>query len=173
MKKIFLWTVAAAAMFAALLIVPGLMIPAEHVSKRNIHLEASPDEVWNALTDFEQLPTWRSGIKRVEVDRTGEPMQIVEHGEDRAMTFKVVAFEPNTLLKTAIADPDLPFSGTWTWELEPDGKGCSLTVTEHGTVKSAAMRTVTALLVDPADTQDQYLRELADHFDDDAVPGPG
>jgi len=173
MKKIFLGTVAAAAMFAALLILPGLVLPAEHVSIRSIQLEVPPDEVWDALTNFEQLPTWRSGINRVEVDRTGAQIQIIEHGEDRAMTFKVVAFEPNTLLKTAIADPDLPFSGTWTWELEPDGKGCALTITEHGTVKNPAMRTVTALLMDPADTQDQYLRELADHFDDDAVPGPG
>ncbi|MGB1014480.1 MAG: SRPBCC family protein [Nannocystaceae bacterium] len=173
MKKIFLWTVAAAAMFAALLIVPGLLIPAEHVSMRSIHLEASPSEVWAALTEFEQLPTWRSGIKRVEVERSGEQMQIIERGEDRAMTFNVIAFEPNSLLKTEIADPDLPFSGTWTWELQPHGKGCTLTITENGRVKSPAMRTVTAVFMDPADTQDQYLRELADHFDDDAVPGPG
>lgn len=172
MKKVLAWTVAAVAIFAALLVVPGWFIAADHVSVRTIHLETAPEQVWEALTQFEQLPTWRSGITRVDVEKTGEETLIIEHGTDEAMTFRLLAFDPPRRFETEIADPDLPFAGTWTWELEPEGSGCSLTITEHGTVKSAPMRTVATLLMDPAGTQDQYLRELAAHLDEDAQPGP-
>ncbi len=173
MKKIFFWTVAAAATFAVLLIVPGLLMAPNHVSVRTIALNSKPEVVWDALTNFEELPTWRSGVKRVEVKKTGDQTLIIEHGDEQAMTFRLLAFDPPHRFQTEIADDDLPFAGTWTWELKPQGRGCALTITEHGNIKSAPMRTVAAVLMDPAQTQDQYLRELAAHLDEDAEPGPG
>lgn len=47
---------------------------------------------------------------------------------------------------TAIADESLPFGGTWTWQLAPEGAGCALRITEDGFVKPAPFRYISRIM---------------------------
>lgn len=51
------------------------------------------------------------------------PVRWRETGRDGTITYEVDAAEPPRRLVIRIADPKLPFGGTWTYVLEPDGGG--------------------------------------------------
>jgi hypothetical protein len=46
---------------------------------------------------------------------------------------------------TRIADPNLPFGGTWTYEIRPGNGGATLTITENGEVYNVIFRLVSRL----------------------------
>ena len=58
-----------------------------------------------------------------------------------------------------IADPKMPFGGTWTYEIQADGGGCSLTITEHGEVYNPIFRFITKF-TDMGATINDYLVSL-------------
>jgi hypothetical protein len=53
---------------------------------------------------------------------------------------------PSARRVTRIADKDLPFGGTWTFEITPDGGGSVLTITEDGEVKGGVFRAMSLLM---------------------------
>ncbi len=48
-----------------------------------------------------------------------------------------------------IADPSLPFSGTWTYEIKPTGTGRELTLTEDGEVGNPIFRVMQKVFFSP------------------------
>lgn len=101
----------------------------------------SADVIWAAITDVEAFPSWRAGVKRVErlPDRNGLPMWI-EEGRSGRMTLAIERMEPPRILVGRISDPNLPFGGTWTYEIVPDGAGSRLTITENGEIYNPMFR---------------------------------
>jgi hypothetical protein len=59
-----------------------------------------------------------------------------------------------------IADPKLPFGGTWTYELEPVAGGTSVTLTEDGEVYNPLFRVMQKLFFSPYRTIDTFLANL-------------
>lgn len=59
-----------------------------------------------------------------------------------------------------IADPNLPFGGTWTYDLVPGDQACSLTVTEDGEVYNPLFRFVSRFIIGHTATIDSYLKAL-------------
>lgn len=57
-----------------------------------------------------------------------------EFGKNVAISYRVTESVPPRRLVTRIAEHNLQFSGTWTYELGPDGPGTRLTITERGEV---------------------------------------
>lgn len=55
---------------------------------------------------------------------------------------------------------DRAFGGTWTFELEPDGSGTRVTVTEDGEIYSPLFRFVARFVLGPTRTVDSYLDSL-------------
>jgi hypothetical protein len=72
-------------------------------------------------------------------------------------------------LVTRILDEDLGYRGRWIFEVEPDGTGTSLTVTEEGEVTSPVFRALSPLFSKSA-TIEGYLRALAAKFGETAAP---
>jgi hypothetical protein len=68
--------------------------------------------------------------------------------------------EPPRRLVTRIADPDLPFGGTWTFELTPAGSGTSLTITERGQIRHPIFRAVARFVLGYGATMETFLDEL-------------
>jgi hypothetical protein len=60
-----------------------------------------------------------------------------------------------------IADPQLPFGGTWTYEITRNGSGSSLTLTEHGEVYNPLFRFVSRFILGHTATIDAYLKALS------------
>ncbi len=147
----------------------GAALPMGHVVARRVTVPAPPPQVWETLTDVAGYPSWRPRVRRVEVLDDGRWREI---GKDGTIAFEVVRAEPPGLLVTRIADADLPFGGTWTYRLAPDGDGCAVTVTEDGQVRNPLFRFVSRFVLGHTATIDGYLTALGARHGGTVTPGP-
>ena len=63
-------------------------------------------------------------------------------------------------LMTRLAAKDLPFSGTWTYEIAPDNQGTTLTITEHGEVFNPVFRFISRFVIGHTAQIDKYFDSL-------------
>ncbi len=119
----------------------GMQLPVQHVASRTTEFRQAPQQVWEVISG---PPTWRPEVQRYEVLPSDpahrEWREYGRHGEK--MTFQVVESDPPQKLVTRIADPHLPFGGTWTYEIAPTASGSTLTITEHGEIYNPVFRFV-------------------------------
>jgi hypothetical protein len=121
---------------------------------------AAPDS-WTSLTDVPAFPKWRPGLSRVELlpDENGQ-RGWREFGKNDAVTYRIVESVPPRKLVTRIADQNLPYGGSWTYELTPDGSGTRLTITERGEVYNPIFRFVSRFVLGYTGTMEGVLRAL-------------
>ena len=107
-----------------IVVVVGALLPKAHVASMSARYAAAPDALWRSLFNVRAFPQWRTDIARVELlpDEDGK-LGWREHGKNDAITYRLEASEPPRRLVTRIADKKLPYGGTWTYELVPDGSG--------------------------------------------------
>ena len=74
--------------------------------------------------------------------------------------FERTRMEAPQIFVSRIADEDLPYGGTWTFELEPTEDGTRLTITEHGEIYSAYFRFVGKYVIGHDETMNTYLNAL-------------
>jgi uncharacterized protein YndB with AHSA1/START domain len=162
------------ALVAALIGVMALLgsrLPREHVASRRALIHRPPSEVFAAIRDFGRAPEWRRDVKQVVVlgETNGRP-RFREEGAHGGFTLEVVEEVPNQRLVTRIVDEDLPFGGTWTYELRPVKEGTEIAITERGEVKPALFRALSKYVFTHHRTIDQYLRALGGRFGETATP---
>ena len=125
----------------------GMFMPRHHKASRSLVLSAAPDAVWQVITDFPSHPTWRS-LKSIEraPDINGHPVwrEIDKRGE--GMPIEILESIPQTKYVGKIDDTGLPFGGTWTWELTPEGPATRLRITEDGFIKPPPFRYIARLM---------------------------
>lgn len=143
----------------------GAMLPRTHVASRRASIAASPDAVFAVLRDFSAAPSWRTGIKGVELlpSRDGK-VSFRETSRHGAIAYVVDELTPNSRLVTRIADDSLPFGGTWTFELQPAGSGTELRITERGEVKNVIFRFMARFIFGYTTTLETYLKDLGRKF---------
>lgn len=157
-----------------LLTVVGALLPRAHVARMRITLGSAPERVWALVSDVGGTARWRSDIARVDVvEGTGGPVRFIETSRQGKVTYEVERQTPLSLQVVRIADERLPFGGTWTWELEPEGGGTRVTLTEAGFIKHPLFRAMAKLFFDPTTTMNTYLRALARELGEEAVPAEG
>lgn len=139
----------------------GAALPKGHRAARTVLLRAAPATVFAVITDFARAPEWRSDLQRVELlpDEGGRPM-FREVGKQGPMTFRVEVLEAPSRLVTRIADPSLPFGGTWTYDLKPQGSGTELTITEDGEVYNPIFRFMSKFVFSQTATIEAYQASL-------------
>jgi hypothetical protein len=153
----------------------GAMQPRSHVAMRSIRLHQTPQSVWQAIVDIDQYASWRSDLTKVErlPDVDGRARWREYEGTDK-ITYEVVDSAAPSRWTTRIADPDLPFGGTWTYVITPVPGGSSiLTITEHGDVSNPIYRFVSRFVIGHNATLDKYLNSLAKKFGETATIGNG
>lgn len=96
-----------------------------------------------------------------------------EEGSHGTMTLEVMERVPDRLLVTRVADPQLPFGGTWTYELRPAPGGTEIEITERGFVKPPLFRALARYVFGHHRTLEQYLRALGRRFGEDVQPVSG
>ena len=148
-----------------LVVTIGALLPQKHVATRAARFHQPPAAIWAAITDLDAFPSWRPGVKSVErlPDHNGllAWREVDNHGQ--AIPFEVVESAPPQRLVARIADPNLPFGGTWTYEIRATG-GCELRITEHGEVYNPVFRFMSRFVFDNHSTMDAYLRALGQKF---------
>ena len=133
--------VASLAIFTAIVVFIGSRLPRAHHARAERTLPIPPELLWRTLTDVERFPSWRADVKRVRrlPDRDGKPVWI-EEGRSGTMTFAFERMEAPRLLVSRIADPNLPFGGTWTLEIAPAPGGARLRISEEGEIYNPLFR---------------------------------
>jgi uncharacterized protein YndB with AHSA1/START domain len=141
---------------AALVI--GWLLPEAQRASRQATFQAPPDKVWALITGVEAFPSWRTDVTTVQrlPDRDGRPVWI-EEGRNGRLTLAVERSDPPRLLVTRIADPDLAFGGTWTYEISPAPGGSTLTITEDGVIYNPFFRVMARFVFGHESTLAAYL----------------
>lgn len=173
MKKI-LKLVAIGAGVLVLLVVAilavGAMLPADHVASASAVYRQPQDDIWRALIDYESFPAWRSGVDRVESRTFDGNRGWVEYGPMGPMPLAVEQVVPPSRLVLRIASDELPFGGTWTYELQPVSGGTRLMVTEDGTVSNLFFRFMARFVFGYTATMEAYLIDLGEKFGEQVTP---
>jgi uncharacterized protein YndB with AHSA1/START domain len=144
----------------------GAMLPKQHTVTRKAHYRQPPAAIWQAITDYNKFPEWRKGVERVEPLPAGNGhggwVEYVK-GAGR-IPLEITESVPPQRLVTLIADPNLPFGGTWTYEIAPIDGGSLLRITENGEVRNPIFRFVSRFIFGQHATLDQYLKDLGAKF---------
>ena len=173
MRRVLRWALVLAAVLVALLVLvaaAGMVLPQGHVAVVTAEYRQSPDAVWAVMTDFQEAPSWREGVDRMErlPDRKGRPVWR-ESGPRGGMAFEVTETEPPRRLVTTIVG-DLPFGGRWIHEVEPTDAGSRVTITEEGEVYNPLFRFMSRFVFGHDATARGYLRSLGRRFGEEVEP---
>ncbi len=108
---------------------------------------------------MERLPEQGGRLRWREIQASGD-----------SIVFELVSSEPPGRRVVRIADPDLPFGGTWTFEVQPRAGGCTVQITEDGTVSNPIYRFVSRFVLGHGHNLEVYLRDLGRRFGEELDP---
>jgi len=137
--------------------ITGSTLPEKHTATASYTFQSSREQVWAILTDFNSWPAWRSDLKEI---RDGNNSFTEVNADGEAIEYRVDDFMPPERLVTTIITPDLPFGGSWTYELTMEGTGCTLTITENGEVYNPMFRFISKYMMGHTATMEQYIEDL-------------
>ena len=149
----------------------GNTLPKEHVASRKARYKQPPEAIWAAITNVEGMPAWRTDLKSIQrlPDKNGKPawVEAMDMGE---VPLEVEEFTAPRRLVTRIAGADLPFGGTWTFEIERVEGGATLTITERGEIYPALFRFMARYIFGYTSTMETYLKNLGKKFGEEVTP---
>lgn len=157
----------------AALVLLGMRLPKTHQAASRIRLPATPERVWEIMTDFGSFPLWRPGLAAVELapDVDGLPSWNEVCAAGARVRFRVLEAAPPRRLVTALAGEHLPLRGVWVYELEADGEeGTVLTITERDSIFHPAFRFFVRYVLSYHGVMDVFLLALARVLDSPAKP---
>jgi len=151
----------------------GSRMPVEHRATASASVTAQRDRVWRMMTDVQTQPEWRTGLKSVEMlppQTEGPCWREVQAW--MSMPLCVMGSDAPSRRVVRIADPALPFGGTWTYDLEADGPTMTkVTITEEGTTRPAMWRFFGHFVWGEDQQVKQYLRDLQEAAGGGQAPG--
>jgi hypothetical protein len=163
--KIVLWLFVILAGMLILIAAIGWLLPKNHVATRIGRYHQPAKAIWSAITDVDRMPSWREGLQSVQrlPDRNGMPahLEITSNGK---IPFETIEMTAPQKLVTRIADPKLPFGGTWTFEIALVPDGATLRITERGYATNPFFRFMSKFVFSQTSTMEMYLKSLAKKF---------
>ena len=169
--KIAVFVVVTLVLLIAFVLVVGYALPKDHFASRSVRIRQRPEDVWSTIHDVDRFATWRAGLKKVErlPDADGHA-RWKEESTNGVITYEMMEASPPSKLVTRIADPTLPFGGSWTFLVEPIPEGSTITISERGEVRNPIFRFVSRFVLGYTGGIDQYLRSLGKKFGEDVQP---
>jgi hypothetical protein len=148
----------------------GLALPVRHRAGREATYPRPASDLFKAISTPSDFPSWRSGVTRVEMLPPSDgKTRFRETGKDGSITYEVERSLDQRELATRIADPSLPFGGTWTYSLIPKGDSTTLRIVEDGEVYNPIFRFVSRFVIGHTATIDRYLQDLGKKFGQNSV----
>jgi len=152
----------------------GHSLPVEHVVVSQATYDAPRDSVWAVVQDLGGVAAWRPDVKEVRrlPDRNGHPVWL-EVGLTGEVPFEVTRLDSSGVMTVEVADPDLPFGGTWEYSVEAEGSGSRVRIRESGSIRPALFRFLARVVFGYHSTMDAYLKLLGERFGETVVPEHG
>lgn len=137
----------------------GAMLPKRHVVSRSAVYKAGAEQLYALIAGTQD---WRPDVVRSEVFHDAEGRELLRETSRRGqtMTYEVLDPMPPRSLTRRIAEKNLPFSGRWTYALEPGGNGTVVRITEEGEVYNPVFRFMSRYVLGQTSTIDAYLQAL-------------
>lgn len=158
------WTIRIVGVILALIAVVyviGMTLPVKHTATITGTVNATPEQVWNRLTDVSKYPEWRKNLKSVTIVSETE---WIENLENDNLPLKVKEATPPTRLVGMINDAGLPFGGEWVYQIAPSGNQSVVTITENGEVYNPIFRFVSKYIMGHDTSLKEYMKYLQDSF---------
>ena len=171
LTKIIAFGIGGLALLVVVVLAVGAVLPAEHVASAEARYEQPPEVVWQTINEYRAFPNWRSGVDRVEERTFADGAKgWVEYGSNGALPMAIEESAPPWRLVLRIASDELPFGGSWTYELERDGDGTRLKITENGTISNLLFRFMARFVFGYTATLETYLIDLGAEFGEQTRP---
>jgi hypothetical protein len=137
----------------------GAMLPVRHRATRRARLHQSPEALYAILAG---PPDWRSDVKGhgplPDVDGRKQWWEQDAHGQK--IRFELVEDSPPVWRVVRIADRDLPFGGTWTFDISPAPEGAELRITEDGEVRNVFFRFMARFVIGHTHSIETFFKDL-------------
>ena len=149
----------------------GMLIPKSHVASRKARFNQTPETVWDAITDFQGQPSWRTNLTKVErlPDRDGNAVWRETSKRTGPLTMMIMTSDPPHRMVGQIVD-NRSFGGTWTYEIISTDRGCALTITENGEIYNPIFRVFARFVFGYTATMETYLKQLGTKFGEAIEP---
>lgn len=169
MKYVFI-ALAGVFLVALILLAVGASLPVQHRASREASYHQAASDLFRLISTPGDFPAWRPSVTSVKIlpDTEGRP-RFQESGKDGSIIYEVERIVPGEMLITRIADRSLPFGGTWTYTLTPDGGSTTLQIVEDGEVYSPIFRLVSRFVLGHNSTIDQFLRDLGRKVGEESI----
>jgi hypothetical protein len=163
--KWVLWIFVVLAGILILITLAGYLLPKEHTVTREARFHQPANVIWKTITDVGAMPAWRQGLKSVQrfPDKNGLPAWVETSGSG-SIPFETVVSQPPAKLVVRIADPKLPFGGTWTYEITSLPSGTNLRIREDGEIYNPLFRFLSRFVFGYSGTIETYLKSMAKKF---------
>jgi len=139
----------------------GMILPRKHVAVVQALIPATSEKVWNRITAVAQFPNWRKDMTTIQIVNDSEWTEV--SGRMR-IPMKMQEREPMRRMVAVINSKDLPFSGEWVYELQPQGDSTLVTITENGEVGPPIFRFVSKFIMGHTATLNKYVSSLQESF---------
>ena len=157
--KVLIITIAILVLTIVAIVIIGALLPEHHVARSTKFLNTTPDVVFGLISGAQD---WRTDLKSYEsFEKDGANFRRETNKNGQTLTFETIESVPPRLLKARMADKNLPFGGSWTYQIESRSSGCELSITEEGYVYNPVFRFVSRFVMGPTRTLDNYLAMLA------------
>lgn len=137
----------------------GAVLPKNHTASAVGTVQVPPSQAFATILDVGRYPEWRSDVKDVAIVGTS-PLRWREHGVNGVITYELLEQHAPDRLVIGIADPALPFGGTWTYALTAAGEGTRVAMTERGEIRNPAFRFVSRVFLSQTATMKRFLADL-------------
>lgn len=148
-----------------IVLIIGLLTPAEHNVSRTLMTKQQPQAIWDAINDHANEPKWRSDVESVTSlgDRGGRPVCQENYKDGNSVQLMTTESTPPTRMVREIAEEG-PFSGRWEIDIQPTAGGSNVKITEIGKVPNPFFRFVSKYVLGHTTQMETYLRSLANKF---------
>jgi len=157
--KIALILLAAILLLIVGVVAIGALLPKHHVVSRSARYRATPEQLFNLIVGDQK---WRPDVTSCETadDDRGWVIQRETTRNGETITYEIKNIRRPTSLTRRIATQGLPYSGTWSFSLQPSGENTVVRITEDGEVHNPVFRFVSRFIIGHTRTLDAYLRAL-------------
>src|SRR5579864_3367155 len=157
--KILLIVVGGIALLCVIVFVTGLLLPKGHLASRSAQFRGTREQLFSLIAGPQG---WRPDVIRYETlpDTDGRALvrETTRNGE--TITYELVDRAPPASLTRRIATENLPYSGSWTFSLQPGSGATVVRITEHGEVHNPVFRFMSRFVFGYTHTMDTYLQAL-------------
>ena len=155
----WLWLPGGILLLLSVIAAIGAMLPVRHHATRRARFRQSPEALYAILSG---PPDWRSGVKGYGPlpDQDGKKQWWEQDGHGRKIPFELVEDSPPVRRTVRIADPSLPFGGTWTFAISRVPEGADLRITEDGEVRNVFFRFMARFVIGHTRSIEVFFRDL-------------